>query len=198
MRLDKVEAHRLLQHAAERNGGAWINHSRLVALAVEEIAGYCGMDKEKAYALGLLHDIGKCFGLSKIRHGLLGYDLLCSFSQDEAAGICLSHCFAIKDIQVYQGLEDYLPDEKKRVEKFLKNYEYTDYDRLIILADGLAQNDNYCSLETRISDILSRNEGFSELFIQNLEKKKELLRYFSEKAGRDVSTLNCMSRAYAG
>lgn len=193
MRLDKAEAHRLLQHAAELKGGSWINHSHLVAIAAEEIAGYCRMDTEKAYALGLLHDIGKCFGQAKIRHGLLGYNLLFSFSHEKAASICLSHCYAIKDILVYQGFEDYLPDEKQRVVDFLANYSYTDYDYLIILADGLAQNDNFCSLEKRISDILDRNKGASPLFIQNLEKKKEILGYFSEKAGRDISTLKCMS-----
>lgn len=193
MRLNKTEAHRLLEHAAERNNGLWVRHSSYVAQIAEEIALHCGMNGNRAYALGLLHDIGKCFGTSKVRHGLLGYDLLCSFSLQDAADICISHCYAIKDIRVYQENEDYLPDEKKRVQDFLEHHEYNDYDRLIQLADGLADNQGFCSLDERIRDILSRNPEATDLFIRNLEMKKELLDQFEKKGGFQVETLSYLS-----
>lgn len=193
MRLDKTEAHRLLEHAAERNGGPWVRHSFYVAQAAEEIAIHCGMDGNRAYALGLLHDIGKCFGASKVRHGIMGYDLLCSFSLQNAADICISHCYTIKDINVYQGLEDYLPEEKERIQEFLNRYDYSDYDRLIQLADGLADSHGFCQLEERIRDILSRNTGGTDLFRRNLEMKKELLELFEKKGGFKIEKLTCIS-----
>lgn len=57
---DRKEAERLLEDAAACNPGAWEEHSRAVALCAERIAAACGdMDSDKAYVLGLLHDIGR-------------------------------------------------------------------------------------------------------------------------------------------
>ena len=53
------EAERLLQEAECCNPGPWGNHSRVAAHCAAEIAKAAGMDAEKAYVLGLLHDIGK-------------------------------------------------------------------------------------------------------------------------------------------
>ena len=65
----RAEAEILLSEAEKCNPGPWGNHSRVVAHCAEKIAGACDdMDAEKAYILGLLHDIGRKFGTRHLGH----------------------------------------------------------------------------------------------------------------------------------
>lgn len=59
MILTRSEAERLLREAESCNPGPWGNHSRIAAHCARKIAQECGLDPEKAYILGLLHDIGR-------------------------------------------------------------------------------------------------------------------------------------------
>lgn len=71
----RTEAERLLLEAESCNPGPWGNHSRIVARCAEKIAEACdGLDSEKAYILGLLHDIGRRFGAGHLRHVSDGYN----------------------------------------------------------------------------------------------------------------------------
>ena len=54
---DRKQAEQILAEAERCNPGPWGNHSRTAAHCAEKIALYSGMDPEKAYVLGLLHDI---------------------------------------------------------------------------------------------------------------------------------------------
>ena len=65
---DGKKALQLLKEAEKLNPGPWINHSRTVAHCAEKIASYSGTDPEKAYVLGLLHDIGRRFGKRHLGH----------------------------------------------------------------------------------------------------------------------------------
>lgn len=67
------EAERLLLDAKKDNPGKWVDHSRVTAHCAEKIAMHCGMDADKAYVLGLLHDIGRKFGVFHLRHVSEGY-----------------------------------------------------------------------------------------------------------------------------
>ena len=90
----RMEAERLLREAEQCNPGPWGNHSRVVAHCAEKIAGSCdGMDRDKAYVLGLLHDIGRKFGVRHLGHVSDGYTYMMSLGYDEAAKICLTHSF---------------------------------------------------------------------------------------------------------
>ena len=58
----REEAELLLEDAEKCNRGPWGNHSRTTAHCAEKIAQACwGMDRNKAFILGLLHDIGRKF-----------------------------------------------------------------------------------------------------------------------------------------
>ena len=71
---DRDTAEGLLTDAGQCNPGAWVDHSRITALCAEQIAGACSdMDSEKAYVLGLLHDIGRKFGVKHMGHIYDGY-----------------------------------------------------------------------------------------------------------------------------
>ena len=52
---------------------------------------------------------------------------------DEAARICMTHSFQIKEIHTYIGNIDVPPEDAEEVEAYLKSVEYDDYDLLIQL-----------------------------------------------------------------
>ena len=56
---DRKTAEALLTEAEPHNPGPWGDHSRTAAHCAEAIAAACGLDADKAYVLGLLHDIGR-------------------------------------------------------------------------------------------------------------------------------------------
>ena len=91
---ERAEAERLLRDAEGHNPGPWGNHSRIVAHCAEKIADACeGLDPEKAYILGLLHDIGRKFGTRHLGHVSDGYTCMMALGYEEAAKICLTHSF---------------------------------------------------------------------------------------------------------
>ena len=64
----REEALKLIRDGLLFNPGPWGKHCLTAAHCAEKIASACGdMDVEKAYILGLLHDIGRKFG---VRHVL--------------------------------------------------------------------------------------------------------------------------------
>ena len=78
----RTQAERLLREAEQCNPGPWGNHSRIAAHCAEKIAGLCeGLDAEKAYVLGLLHDIGRKFGVRHLGHVSDGYTYMMSLGR---------------------------------------------------------------------------------------------------------------------
>ena len=84
---NREEAEKLLLEAEKCNPGPWIKHSRTAAHCAEQIALYSGMITEKAYVLGLLHDIGRKFGVTYLKHVYDGYTYMMSLGYDDAARI---------------------------------------------------------------------------------------------------------------
>ena len=69
--IDGPKALAMLDEAKSLSAGFWIDHSLNVGQAARLIAEKCaGMDVDKAYAFGLLHDIGRRFQ-GKIQVGTL-------------------------------------------------------------------------------------------------------------------------------
>lgn len=61
------EAMRELELAGELNPGPWVKHSVNVGIAARKIAEkISSLDPEKAYIVGLLHDIGRRVGIVDI------------------------------------------------------------------------------------------------------------------------------------
>lgn len=85
----RIKAEELLKEAEACNPGPWGDHSRNVAKCAERIAQHCeGMDPDKAYVLGLLHDIGRRFGVKHLGHVYDGWKYMLELGYDEAARIC--------------------------------------------------------------------------------------------------------------
>ena len=96
------------------------------------------MNAEKAYVLGLLHDIGRKFGVRHLGHVSDGYRFMMSLGYDEAAKICLTHSFNNHTVDEYIGKLDVSEEEMKMIKAELARTVYDDYDRLIQLCDSLA------------------------------------------------------------
>ena len=85
----REEAEKLLREAERCNPGPWGNHSRVTAHCAEKIAMACAdMDYEKAYVLGILHDIGRKFGVRHLGHVSDGYSYIMEWVWSFRRTIC--------------------------------------------------------------------------------------------------------------
>ena len=63
-----------LEIGYEINPTRWVDHCKYAGEAARNIAHAAGLDSEKAYVLGTLHDIGRRVGFTGIRHIVDGYN----------------------------------------------------------------------------------------------------------------------------
>lgn len=180
---DRENAEKLLAAAEEINPGPWGNHCRVAAECAEKIALACEMDAEKAYVLGLLHDIGRRFLIRDLGHLYYGYQYMKRLGYGAVARVCLSHSFPNQDLQIYIGKIDIPADEADRVEKLLGEMEFDDYDRLIQLCDALAGSEGVLDIEERMADVKRRYGNYPQA---QWDKNMELKHYFEKRAGRDI------------
>ena len=183
----RTEAERLLSEAEKCNPGSWGNHSRVVAHCAERIAGACDdMDAEKAYILGLLHDIGRKFGTRHLGHVSDGYTYMMSFGYDEAAKICLTHSFNNHTTDEYIGNFFTSDEELRLINETLASVEYDDYDRLIQLCDSLAGSEGVLDIEERMGDVKRRYGAYPR---EKWDANIALKGYFEKKTGRNIYEL---------
>lgn len=180
------EAKKILKDSEPLNPGPWGNHCRLVALCAEKIAAAVGLDENKAYVCGLLHDIGRRFGVCHLRHVTDGYFYMMSLGFDEVAKICLTHSFPCNSIDDYIGNFDITAEELNLLQEKLKSVEFDDYDRLIQLCDSLAGGESIMTIEERMNDVKNRY-GFYPKAKWN--KNLEIKDYFEEKLGKDIYSI---------
>lgn len=180
---DRETAEKLLDDALAANPGRWGDHSRVAAFCAEKIAAACGMNSEKAYILGLLHDIGRKFLVRDLGHIYNGYKYMTELGYDDVARVCLTHSFPPHDLNSYIGQLDIPEREVEEVRTLLGQIEFDDYDRLIQLCDALASADGVVDVEERMADVRRRYGNYPQV---QWDKNLELLGYFSRKAGKSV------------
>lgn len=177
------KAEELLRDGEACNPGAWADHSRVTAMCAERIAAACGdMDAEKAYVLGLLHDIGRKFGVKHMGHIYDGYHYMMELGYDEAARICLSHSFSIQRLEDYIGNWDISAEQQEELRGLLAEMVYDDYDRLIQVCDSLA-GVVVMDMEERMADVKRRYGSYPQ---DKWDKNLELKAYFEEKMQQDI------------
>lgn len=182
----REKAEELLRDGEACNPGAWADHSRAVAMCAEKIAAACGdMDTEKAYVLGLLHDIGRKFGIKHMGHIYDGYHYMTELGYDEVARICLSHSFSIQKLEDYIGKWDVPQEEQQELRGLLAEMVYDDYDRLIQVCDSLA-GITVVDMEERMADVKRRYGSYPQ---DKWDRNLELKGYFEEKMGQDIYTV---------
>ena len=181
------EAERLLQDALICNPGPWGDHSRIAAHCAQKIAAVCaGLDANKAYILGLLHDIGRKFGVRHLGHVSDGYLYMRSMGYDEVAKICLTHSFHDKTTDLYIGQFDTTEEELQMIQAVLKETVFDDYDRLIQLCDALAGSSCVMDIEARMNDVKCRYGFYPQ---KKWDLNVQLKEYFEEKTGQDLYIL---------
>lgn len=180
----RQEAEALLADAARCNPGPWEAHSRVTAWCAEKIAQACpGMDAEKAWVLGMLHDIGRKFGVKHLGHVYDGWRYMMQSGYDEAARICLTHSFNEGKLESYIGKFDITEEETKELRQALAQTSFDDYDRLIQLCDSIAGAEGVVNIEDRMNDVKRRYGRFPQ---SKWDKNLELKAFFEQMAGEDI------------
>lgn len=179
----RAEAEAILLEGGERTPGPWVRHSRTAAHCAEKIAQNAGLNGEKAYALGLLHDIGRRFGVTGLHHVYDGWKYLLSLGYDEAARVCLTHSFTMQRLSEYVGKFDLTAEQQAELANALNALQYDDYDRLIQLCDAISGSDGVMDILERMGDVKRRYGAYDpEKWNANLELK----RYFEDRMGKDI------------
>ena len=179
-------AEELLREAETYNIGPWGNHSRNVAVCAQKIAEACGMDKEKAYILGLLQDIGRKFGTRHLGHIYDGYKYMLDLGYTQVAKICLTHSFCIQSLSSYIGNFDISDAEQKEIETALNEINYDDYDRLIQLCDALGAAEGIVDIEKRMNDVKNRYGSYPQ---EKWDKNIELKEYFEKLSNQNIYSI---------
>lgn len=182
---DKEEALKELDIAGKLNPGPWVKHSENVGIAARNIA-HCipGMDEEKAYILGLLHDIGRRVGIVNIpKHVYEGYKFCMQKNWDEVARVCMTHSYVfMKDEFNY---EPQTPEEQEIKKYILGCGEADDYDKLIQMCDALATDYGFVILEKRFVDV-TRRYGIMEDYIKGWDVTFAIKEEFEKRMGCSV------------
>jgi len=141
------------------------------------------MDAEKAYILGLLHDIGRRFGVKHLGHVYDGYHYMMELDYPDAARICLTHSFSRPDLNVYIGNFDISEDQQQELRRLLSETVFDDYDRLIQLCDCLAGSEGVMDMESRMADVKRRYGSYPQ---EKWDANMSLKHYFEAKTGKDI------------
>lgn len=182
-----AQAQAMLQQAGQMNPGPWTDHSHVVADCARKIAARCpGMDADKAYLCGLLHDIGRRYGVTGIAHVIDGYRYLLEQGFDETARICLTHSFADADINTCITKIDISDQDYHWLQHFLQQVEFDDYDRLIQLCDSIALAEGPTTLTVRMDDVLRRYGNYPQ---SKRDAHFHIKYYFEQKMGSNIYTL---------
>lgn len=178
------QAEEELKIAGEMNPGPWVKHSENVGIAARNIAEKIpGMDPDKAYIVGLLHDIGRRVGIVDIpTHVYEGYKYCMARGWDEAARICMTHSYRLMKDEF-----DYEPssEQEKEIKEYILNTEADDYDKLIQICDSLATDYGFVILEKRFVDV-TRRYGIMEGYIKGWDVSFKIKEDFEEKMGCSI------------
>lgn len=187
--LTREQAREELNIAVQNNPGPWEQHSLVTAENARRIGEKVpGMDPEKAYIMGLLHDIGRREGVTGMLHVIDGYRYLMKLGEPELAVICLTHSFASQNVEHFEGKHDCTPQDKAFIRSFVENRIYDDYDKLIQLCDALSLPEGACIMEKRFVDVALRY-GIQEYTTTRWRCYLKLKTYFDALCGCDIYTL---------
>lgn len=182
------KAEEYLNWAETQNPGPWVDHSKVAARAAAAIAERSGLNPDRAYALGLVHDLGRYKGVTAMMHAYDGYHVLKRDGFSEAAQICITHSFPTQTYAEYSGQDDCPDTIREEIKTILAEAVYSDYDRLIQLCDCLALPSGICLMEKRLVDVALRH-GTNELTIEKWKKIFSIFNYFQGKIGGNLYDL---------
>lgn len=190
MKLTSEEALKIIENArGKAKSDKWINHSICVGNSAGKIAKALNdkghnLDIDKAITLGYVHDIGKMVGTSD-GHVINGYNYMKEQGYDEEYyNICLTHSYLNNDVNCTAGG---FPDDIPFRTDFIKNHEFTMYEKIINLCDLMCTK-VVMTVDKRLIDIMIRKGAYSntQYHIQETYKLKE---YFDNLLGYNLYDL---------
>lgn len=167
-------------------------HSINVGGAARHIAARVpGLDPDRVYILGLLHDIGRREGVTGMRHIIDGWRFLNELGYPDAARIALTHSFPLQDPRNVFGAWDCDPADFQAMSQALMSTVYNEEDRLLQLCDCLATAEGFCLMEKRMVDVLLRygRNGVDPILHAKWAAYFDLLRHFSHATGGSIYRL---------
>lgn len=180
------EAKIILEEGSKLNPGPWVEHSLYVGRAAELIAKEDNeLDSNVALILGMLHDIGRRYGVTNEKHSLDGYKFAMEKGYDLLARVCMTHGYLCRNIDDTCGKKDCTAKEREFMKEYLENIEFTAYDKLIQLCDALALPSGFCLLEKRMMDVVMRY-GFNEFTLEKWKVTFDIQKYFEERIGKSI------------
>lgn len=184
MKLTSEKALEFLENSKEKTECVgWINHSICVGNAASKIALALNLDGEFAKTLGYIHDIGKSVGDCKL-HVMNGYNYLKELGYDEEYyNVCLTHSYLNNDVNCTAGIPEDIPFRTE----FIKNHEYTIYEKIINLCDLMCTK-KVNTVDKRLIDIFIR-KGTTINTQYHIKETYKLKEYFDDLLGYDVYEL---------
>ena len=185
MKLTVEKAREMLEEARKKaSDDHWINHSICVGDSAGKIAEKLNLDVDYAKILGYIHDIGRSVGDGK-DHVMQGYNYLKELGyDDEYANICLTHSYLNNDVYCTAGG---IPRDIPFRTEFIKNHEYTIYEKIINLCD-LMCTDIIMTVDKRLIDLIIR-KGDYENTQYHIKETYKLKQYIDEQLGFNVYDL---------
>ncbi|MEG2620915.1 MAG: HDIG domain-containing protein [Bacilli bacterium] len=185
MKLTSEEALEMLNGARGKSSDDhWIKHSICVGKSAGTIAEALDLDVDYATTLGYVHDIGKSVGEFK-NHVLNGYNYLKELGYGEKYySVCLTHSYLNNDVYCTAGG---IPSDSTFRTEFIKNHEYTIYEKIINLCDLMCTDKNL-TVDKRLIDIITRR-GVYENTQYHVKESYKLKNYFDELLGFNVYDL---------
>ena len=185
MKLTVEKAREMLEEARKKaSDDHWINHSICVGDSAGKIAEKLNLDVDYAKILGYIHDIGRSVGDGK-DHVMQGYNYLKELGyDDEYANVCLTHSYLNNDVNcVAGGIPKNIPFRTE----FIKNHEYTIYEKIINLCD-LMCTDTIMTIDKRLIDLIIR-KGVYENTQYHIKETYKLKQYIDEQLGFNLYDL---------
>ena len=185
MKLTLEKAREMLEEARKKStDDRWINHSICVGDTAGKIAEKLNLDVNYAKTLGYIHDIGRGIGDSK-DHVMNGYYYLKELGyDDEYANVCLTHSYLNNDVNCTAGG---IPRNIPFRTEFIKNHEYTIYEKIINLCD-LMCTDIIMTVDKRLIDLIIRR-GAHENTQYHIKETYKLKQYIDEQLGFNLYDL---------
>lgn len=185
--MNREKAEKLFRKQSEHHFGSWAIHSVNVAKAAEAIAEACYMDKEAAYCMGLLHDIGRSLTRGQFLHIARGYEYMEELGEEKIARICLTHSFPVQSIDSYVGKMDIDKVQHKKYQQLLIHENYDYYDRLIQLCDIISTEHGFVLPEKKLTHLIIKY-GCNRYTALKWKSTFALKESFDEAIGKDVLT----------
>ena len=185
MKLTVEKARKMLEEARKKTpNDQWIKHSICVGNSAGKIAEKLNLNVDYAKILGYIHDIGRSVGDGK-EHVMQGYNYLKELGyDDEYANICLTHSYLNNDVNCTAGG---IPKNISFRTEFIKNHEYTIYEKIINLCD-LMCTDIIMTVDKRLIDLIIR-KGAHENTQYHIKETYKLKQYIDEQLGFNLYDL---------